>query len=422
MTLSKKSIGIGGGVIALILVFVVLNLRRDRAGTVEVETETVRARNIKSVVTASGSIRPKRKVEVSASQMGTVTEVAVREGDEVEAGDFLLQIDPVSRRQTVERLRAAAGSAKADLALARAGVKKAEQEHTRIVNLRELDLASPQDLLAAETERDMATAREGSALGVLRQQEAALGNAEHDLGLTTLRAPMSGVVVELNVEEGETAIVGTMNNPGTKLLVIADLSELESEVEVDETDVIDIRLGMDARITIDSYPDTVFHGRVTEIGNSAIRSLQATESVDFKVVITLDDPVPGAKPGLSATADIIVAEREKVLSVPIQSLTIRRLDDEEGEDEGAADEVLDDDPTIRRERSEEEGVFVVEDGTASFVRVETGIAGDRYFEVLSGLEGDEVIVSGDFQAIRDLEDGDPVKIAKEKKKKTGGKK
>ncbi|MFH1279893.1 MAG: efflux RND transporter periplasmic adaptor subunit [Candidatus Eisenbacteria bacterium] len=415
MALRKRTLWIGIAVAALIALFVVINLKRDGSKKTSVEVEAVRARNIVSVVSASGSISPKRMVEVSASQMGKVVEVAVEEGDEVAEGDFLLQIEPVPYRQAAERLRAATGSARAELDLSSASRKQAEQELARIRDLRDQDLASPQGLLKAETEFEVARARQEAARGMLLQQEALLRNAEHDLGLTTIRAPMGGVVVELNVEEGETAIVGTMNNPGTVLLTIADLSELEAEVEVDETDVVDLRLGMKAKISIDSYPDTLFAGSVTEIGNSAIRALQSNESVDFKVVVTLDDAIPGAKPGLSATADIIVAEREKALSVPIQSLTVRRVggDEEKGNEE---DEPPADDPTIHKSRTEEEGVFVVREGKAVFTSVETGIAGDRYFEVLSGLADGDSVVSGDFAAIRDLEDGDPVKIKDEKKK------
>ncbi|MFH1681085.1 MAG: efflux RND transporter periplasmic adaptor subunit [Candidatus Eisenbacteria bacterium] len=414
MTSRTKRVLIGAGLVLVAAIFVVVNLRREQGKKTTVETETVRARNIKSVVTASGSISPKRMVEVSASQIGTVVEVAVEEGDEVAEGDTLLRIDPVPHRQSVERFRAAAASARADVELARATLRQAEREETRIRDLNAIDLASPQDLLRTETEREVAEARLEAARGALRQQEAFLRNAQHDLGLTTIRAPMSGVVVKLNVEEGETAIVGTMNNPGTVLLTIADLSELEAEVEVDETDVVELRSGMLALVSIDSYPDTVFEGSVTEIGNSAIRSAQTSESVDFKVVVTLKDPIPGAKPGLSATADIVVTERREVLSVPMQSLTIRRLNEEDKEEE--APEILDDDPTVRRREEEKEGVFVVRGESARFVPVETGIAGERYFEVLSGLSEGDTVVSGDFEAIRDLEDEDPVRIAEKKDK------
>ncbi|MBN1827052.1 MAG: efflux RND transporter periplasmic adaptor subunit [Candidatus Eisenbacteria bacterium] len=422
MPAKKRTWWILGVVIAAVAALVFVNLRQDRAKRVDVETETVHRRNIKSVVSASGSITPKRKVEVSASQMGTVTRVAVEEGDEVRVGDFLLEIDPVPYSQAVAQLKASVASSQAELELAEAELDRARRDRERTAFLSEQDLASPQKLLEAETGERVAEARRDAARAALRRQEAALRKADHDLGLTTIRAPMSGVVTSLNVEEGETAIVGTMNNPGTVLLVVADLSELEAEVDVDETDVVDLRVGMDAWIAIDSYPDTVFAATVTEIGNSAVRSAQATESVDFLVKVTLRDPVPGAKPGLSATADIIVAVRENVLSVPIQSLTIRRPDsgekdagesaEKEGENE--EDAVLDDDPTIRRRGDEREGVFLVRDGLAHFTVTETGIAGDRYFEVLSGPEEGDAVVSGDFRAIRDLQDGDPVKVVEKK--------
>jgi HlyD family secretion protein len=410
MTIRRKPLLIGAGLVVLVAVLVAVNLRREARGKTAVEVENVRTRSIKSVVSASGSIQAKRTVDVSASQMGKVVDVAVEEGAQVKEGDVLLQIDPVPYSQSVERLRAAAASARADVELAEATLKQAEQEEERIRTLRTNDLASPQDLLRVETEREVAASRLEAARGLLHQQQASLRNAEYDLGLTTIRAPMTGVVVELNVEEGETAIIGTMNNPGTVLLTIADLSELEAKVEVDETDVVDLHLGMPARVSIDSYTDTLFDGSVTEIGNSAVRSAQTTESVDFNVVVTLRDPVPGAKPGLSATADIIVAEREKVLSVPMQSLTIRRP----GGKSEAEEEILDDDPTALRKKEEKEGVFVVRGRKAVFVPTETGIAGDRYFEVLSGLAEGDTVVSGGFEAIRDLEDGDPVRIVEKK--------
>lgn len=409
MVMNRKAVWIAVVVVLLVAVFIVANVRQDRSKQIEVQTEKVLRRNIVEVVTASGSIRPKRMVSVSASQMGTVVDLAVSEGNEVREGDFLLQIDPVQYTQTVERLRAATSSSQAEVRLAEANLQQAVQERERIHNLRNNDLASSQEMLKADTNLNVAMARKESAIGILHQQEASLRKAEHDLSLTTIRAPMTGVVVELNVEEGETAIVGTMNNPGTVLLTIADLSELEAEVEVDETDVVGLRVGMEAKIVIDSYPDTSFSGTVTEIGNSALRRIQSTESVDFKVVVTLKDPVPGAKPGLSATADIIVAFREKALSVPIQSLTIRPVKPEgEEEMDEEVEEILDDDPTVGKKRSEREGVFVIRDREATFVPTVTGIAGDRFFEVISGVEENDLVVSGDFQAIRDLEDGDKV--------------
>ncbi len=406
--MNKKPIWIAAGIVLLTALLVAANLKNDRAKKIEVETEKVVRRGIREVVSASGSITPKQKVDVSANRMGTIVHIAVKEGESVDEGDFLLQIDPVQYAQTVEQFRAGIAATRADLEQAAVRLKQAEQELERIKGLREQDLASSSELLKAETEFEVARGKRKTLLARIREQEASLRSGEHDLELSTILAPISGVVTRLNVEEGETAVVGTMNQPGTVLLTLSDLTGLEVEVEVDETDVVGIRPGQDAVITIDSYPDTTFHGVVTEVGNSAIRTARQTESVDFKVVIALDDPIEGARPGLSATADIIVAERASVLSVPIQSLTIRSGDEEEDDEE----KVEDDDPTVRRKETDREGVFVVRDGKAAFTVVKTGIAGDRYFEVLSGLDENDVVVSGDFKAIRTLEDGDPVKTAK----------
>ncbi|NNE08457.1 MAG: efflux RND transporter periplasmic adaptor subunit [Gemmatimonadetes bacterium] len=387
--------------------FGVVSLRKESGKRIEVETETVQKRKITAVVSANGSIGPKRKVDVSANRLGTITRIAVKEGDSVEEGDFLLQIDPIQYEQAVAQSRAGIASMRAELDKAAVNLNQATRELERIRMLIDQDLASPQQLLKAETDEKVARAQQRSLLAKLREQEASLKRGEHDLSLATILAPMTGVVVRLNVEEGETAVVGTMNQPGTVLLTLADLSELEAEVDVDETDVIDVALGQRAVITIDSYPDTSFGGAVTEVGNSALRSSRQTESVDFQVVITLDDPIPGAKPGLSASADIIVAIRDSVLSVPIPALTIRRDPALEKDDEDAP---VDDDPTVRRKRNEREGVFVVREGKAYFVPVATGIAGDRFFEVRSGLSAGDEVVIGDFEAIRTLENENAVKI------------
>lgn len=399
-------------VILLIVFFVVaagfgvVSLRKESGKRIDVVTETMQHRKITAVVSASGSIGPKRKVDVSANRLGTITRIAVKEGDDVEEGDFLLQIDPIQYEQAVAQSRAGIASMRAELDKAAVNLNQATRELERIRMLIEQDLASPQQLLKAETDEKVGRAQQRSLLAKLREQEASLKRGEHDLSLATILAPMTGVVIRLNVEEGETAVVGTMNQPGTVLLTLADLSELEAEVDVDETDVIDVALGQRAVVTIDSYPDTTFGGIVTEVGNSAVRASRQTESVDFQVVITLDDPIPGAKPGLSASADIIVATRDSVLSVPIPALTIRR-DPALAEEESVS---TDDDPTVRRKRNEREGVFVIRDGKAYFVPVVTGIAGDRYFEVQSGIdEGGEVVV-GDFEAIRTLENENSVKI------------
>ena len=258
-----------------------------------------------------------------------------------------------------------------------------------------------------------------ASLYMVEQARASLREARDRLAKTVIIAPMSGRVVRLNVEQGETAIVGTMNNPGTVLLTVADLSEMEAVVEVDETDIPQIELGDSAAIEIDAFPDEVFTGHVTEIGHSSIQGgvaglsgLTSDQSVDFEVVIRLDDPPPSLRTDLSATADVVAEMRDSVLSIPIISLTLRTPEAEEEESPGdtGTEEIELADVDLEAEPEEVEGVFVLgEDNTVSFRPVKVGIAGRDHFEVLEGLEEGDVIVAGSFQAIRDLEDGDMVR-------------
>jgi HlyD family secretion protein len=225
---------------------------------------------------------------------------------------------------------------------------------------------------------------------------------------------MSGRITRLSVEKGETAIVGTMNNPGSLLLTVSDLSEMEAVIEVDETDVPEISIGDSASIEIDAFPNQRFTGRVTKIGNSSIRPLQSMTStaseqaIDFEVRISLDTPPEGIRPDLSATADVITATREQVRAIPIIALTLIDEDDFElMENELMAEDSA---RIAGRDASQIEGVYVVEDGVVHFRSVVIGITGDNYFEVLDGLQEGETIVSGSYQAIRELRDGAAVKI------------
>jgi HlyD family secretion protein len=255
----------------------------------------------------------------------------------------------------------------------------------------------------------------------VQQAEASLSQARDNLAKTTIRAPMSGRVTRLNIEEGETAIIGTMNNPGSLLLTIADLAVMEAKVRVDETDLPRISVGDSAAVRIDAFAGQTFSGRVTRIANSALQTAAQQagadqQSVDYEVVVTLDDPPDALRPDLSATAEIVTDRRTDALAIPIISLTVR---DSAGKRFRAGDE---EEERERRDRvrqaggqqkgtedAEVQGVFVVRDGEAEWVPVETGITGDEYFEVRRGLRGGETVVSGSFQAVRELEDGDPVR-------------
>ena len=398
-------------VAVIIVVLVLVNLRARRERGLEVLMEEVEERDISMVISASGSIRPKRQVDVSASSMGRITKVAVEEGDRVEKGQFLMQIDPIQLESVVLQIEAALEAARSNERQAFAQLKKAKNDLDRIMILYEKGWRTDQEVDAARASYDVAAANHEAARHQIAQQEAYLKSARHNLEEVTIEATMDGIITRLNVEEGESAIMGTTNIPGTVLMTIADLSKIETEVEVDETEVVHIKLGDLAKVTLDAFPDTSYVGEVTEIGNSPILSTSATgqQGVDFKVVVTITDTIPNVRPGLSADTEITVAERHGVPSIPIQSLTVRRRKDLKGENDQA------DSTAAEKENPGEEleGVFVIEGGRAHFRAVEVGISSQKYFEVLSGLDVGDEVVSGNYKAIRDLRDGQLVRVSKE---------
>ncbi len=420
MTRKRKTILVVAAALVL-AALVAINLGAKRGKRVEVEVSATGRRDVAKVVTASGEIQPKRRVDVSATTIGRVTRLAVVEGQRVKKGDFLLEIDPEPYETTVEQLQAAVRGADATLDLEKAALRKAEYDFDRARQLGEKGFMSETEIKDAQASLDMARARVQSAEEMHAQALANLRRARHDLRQVRIVAEMAGVITALNVEEGESAIMGTINNPGTVLLTIADLSEMEAEVRVDETEVVLVHPGQDATVRLDAQPDTTYRGNVTEVGNSALRVQvgMGQESVDFKVVVAINDSIPNIRPGLSASVDIAVAKEKKALAVPIQCLTVRdpaRLARERrrgGKDAEAGDTALADTASADDKPREVEGVFVVEDGVARFRPVRVGIAGQSHFVVLSGLKEGEQVVSGPFKTIADLKDGQAVKIKKD---------
>jgi HlyD family secretion protein len=405
----------------LVAVLVFLNVRARRERALPVQVEAVEARDLTMMISASGNIRPKRQVDVSASTIGKVTRVAVKEGETVGKGQFLIQIDPVELESVVARLDA---SLKASLAREKQAAAQEEQARIDYERARTLYAGghrTTQEVDAARTNHEVAVSQLESIKHEIAQVRANLDAARHSLKEVTITSPMAGIVTRRNVEEGEIAIMGTLNNPGTVLLTIADLSTIEAEVEVDETEVTNISLGDRAKVTLDAFPDTSFAGTVTEIGNSPIVSAAsiARQGVDFKVVVTIDSSVPKVRPGLSADAEITVAEAKGVPAIPIQSLTARRKRDIKAARGASADSARAD--TARTDagpggkaadeaETEIEGVFVVKDGRAAFRHVRVGISSQKHFEVTAGLEPGETVVTGNFKAIRELRDGQRVKV------------
>lgn len=397
-TVARKWVGIGLITVIGLIGAVGLFAAFSGGAKVEVHTERVSTRDLASVVTASGVIQPKRKVDISSDISGRVVEVTVEDGQYVEKGDLLLRIDPTKYRAAVQRARAEVARARAEVSRAHATAQQTKNSKDRSVHLSERNEAmiSKEELERVETEASVAAAVEEAAQHSVQRAVAALVEAEDDLRKTTIRAPRRGRVTRIDIEEGETAVVGTMNNPGSLLLTIADLGTMEASVRVDETDVMRIERGDVADVHVDALPGQTLTGRVTRIANSAIRSTTRDdgESVDYEVIVTLDDPPSGLRPDLSATAEIITDRRDGVVTVPIISVTVR---DTAGKTAVGGDGV--------------EGVFVVEDdGTARFSAVHVGITGDRYFEVTGGLDGGETVVAGPYSAVRSLQAGEALSV------------
>ncbi len=387
--------------------------RGNRGSVAEVRVEEVSSRSLVAQVSATGHIEPKTQVDITTDVAGRIIQLPVAEGQDVQEGDLLLQIDPALFRAAVDRAEAALAQARASEAQQNAAYQQAQRDADRFTALR----ARGTDFVTeAEAEQAVTNAVVQERLWEatdhqVRQAQASLAQERDRLSKTTIRAPMAGKVTRLNVERGETAVVGTMNNPGSLLLTVADLSVMEAVIEVDETDIPSIVLGDSAYIEIDAFPNKRFVGIVTEIGNSSIVPLNpatsggSAQAIDFEVRITLRDPPLGIRPDLSATADVITDTRDNVPSIPITALTLMDAEDfEELPNENIPGSSAD--PSGR----DIEGVFVVEGDIVRFRRVEVGIAGENYFEVVSGVELGTSIVAGSFQAIRDLSDGDQIKI------------
>jgi HlyD family secretion protein len=411
----RNKVLVGSGAVALIAVVVVVSAAARRERGTEVRLEQVAQRDLVAAVTASGKIQPKKKVDISADITGRITKLAVREGDSVRNGQFLLQIDPTVYQSNLQRAQAALAAAEAGAVQARANRDQAQRalQRTRELRQQNPNLVAAEQLEQAGTASDIAEANLKAAQHQVDQSRAAVQEARDNLRKTQITAPMSGRVTRLAVEEGEVAVPGTFSKDVGLLMTISDLSVIQAEVQVDETDVVRVHMGDSVEVSIDAFPDTTFTGRVTKISDSSIRTAasQATgqneRAVDYEVEITLDHPPAEVRPDLSATARVVTAKRKQALSIPIIALTVR-------ENKPISTEMRPvDTNAFSRKRHETEGVFVVTHGVATFRPVKVGIAGDEYFEVVDGLKDGETIVAGPYQAIRDLKDSARVRPMKQ---------
>ncbi|MFZ0951816.1 MAG: efflux RND transporter periplasmic adaptor subunit [Candidatus Sulfotelmatobacter sp.] len=454
-----KKVAIGAGVVVALAAIVGFTVYQSSKNVVTVQTGKVQREDLSSVVSASGEIKPKTYVNIGANAYGKITHLYVKEGDHVKKGQLLAQLENVQSSADVSANQASVEAAETDAIAADAALKtsqadllRAQADYARnkldwdrAQNLFKDGLIAKSDfdsrqnawatadagLVQAKARVAQAKAQNDSADGHVDQARANLIRVTDVLRKTTYAAPYDGVVTNLPVREGESVVIGIQNALGSTLLTLADMSVITAEVKVDETDIVNVRLGQSAEVTIDAIPNKVFHGTVSEIGDNAIvrstgvaTSQQATasdEAKDFKVVVTVNDPPPDLRPGLSTTAKITTAARSNALTVPIQALSVRtkaQLEQQKstpGSVHAAAPapkEVASDNKSnnSKDEKHDIQGVFVIRNKKAEFVPVTTGIAGTSDIEVLSGLrEGDEVI-TGSYKVLRTLRSGSSVKI------------
>ena len=384
------------GVIFIIAVIIFFNMQAQREKALKVSVEKVKRENLTSIISASGEVKPKKNVNIGAHIPGRIDKIGVVEGQSVKSNDFLLKLDSTQFEANADRDRARIQSLKADLIRSKAVLKRDEKYHERQKKLYDEKLISMEQLESSQAQYDISKAYQDAILFQIKQAEASLASTLDNLQKTVFYSPIDGIITSLRVEEGEIALVGTMNNPGTVLLTIADLSVMEVEVDVDETDVVGVELNQEAEIRVDAFPDTIIKGKVTEIGSSALqRNTVSQESRDFKVVITLENPPANLKPGLSASADIITARKKNVLSIPISALVLKETETDTGMDQ-------------------QEGVYTVENDRTKFQPVQKGIMGELKIEIVSGLEEGQEIVVGPYSALRELKDNTLIKTEKTK--------
>jgi HlyD family secretion protein len=446
--MSRKNVFITIAVLLIGAAVVAANVYYKKDKGLSVTTDLIKTRDLEAIVSASGKIQAKRTVNVSSDTVGRVVNLAVNEGDRVKVGQFLLQIDPKTLRSrvdsgsaslqanilTLEQMRQAVETARAQLVQAQQTLTRQQDLWKQQLTTREALDKAENDVKVAQSslqEREKTIKPQESRIA---QERAGLDSAQYDLSKVRIVSPIDGIVTARTIQEGEMVMIGTMNNAGTVLMTLADMSVIQAEVEVDETNVPNVQLGQKAKITIDALPDRSFRGHVAEIGNSPIQAAGSaaaagTQATNFKVKVMIDEPIPEVRPGFTCTADITTATRKDVVSVPIPAVAVRELiyeangqvvkeprTDKKRRGVDAAPTTSTTELKPGQTRKETEGVFAVRDNKAEFVPIKMGIAGDKYFEVLSGLKSGDQVITGPYNSVRGMSDGDLIKVDNGKKK------
>lgn len=414
---SKKKLFIFGGLGLLLLVILLLVVfSGNKEDIISVQTEKVEKRNVTQVVSATGKINPVYQVKISAEATGEIVDLAVREGDVVRKGQLLIRIKPDNYEAQKNSADARLAQSKSSLSSTKAQLDKVESDYKRVQELAQKKLASDSELENAKSIYLQTLGNYESMKSGVTQAEASLKDAITNLNKTIVYSPMNGTISKRNIDLSER-VLGSGFSPGTEMLTVADLSKMEATVNVDENDVVLISVGDTAKVHVDAFSDKTFKGVVTQIGNSAVTKGLGTqdEVVNFEVKVLIVNAGNSIRPGMSCDADIETEKKQNVLTVPIQSVTARidkpNLSTTQGEQP-------ENEAKAKKERSNKpkEVVFVIKDSKAKMVEVKTGISDDTYIEILSGLKGDEDVVSGPYRAIsKELEEGSKVSMQSKRK-------
>ncbi len=401
------------GVVVAVVIAVVLmgSLRSKDRNAPHVTTAKVEKVDLVSKVTANGKIQARRKVDLSALVMGQIVNLAVKEGDKVKKGQLLLQIDKAQLAAAAAGSEASLGAMRNDLVAARATAEQARLDFERAKQNYNAKILAEADFQRARSAFDTARANLAATEERMRSAGAALAGSRDSLSKTTVTAPIAGIVTE-----GEVTVIGTMNNAGTQLMTISDMSEVEAVMMVDETSVPQVKIGQTATLTIDAYPSQKFQGVVTEVGSSPIAKndpdllslTQGSEAINFKVKIRLQSPPDTIRPGFSVTAEIVTARKDGAPAIPIQALVVRDVPKKGKKG-----------PAASGRAETEEGVYIIKNAKLEFQKVETGIAGELMIEVKKGPAFGQEVVTGPFKVLRQVKEGDKVIAEKEGDKKKG---
>jgi HlyD family secretion protein len=386
-----------------------LSARAKQAKIPRVQAAKVEQQDIVSKVTANGKIQAEKKVDLSALVMGQIVNLAVREGEHVKKGDFLLQIDKSQAAAGEAGSAAALQATLSDRDSARSTMEQARRDYDRAKKNFEAKILSEAEYQKAKSSLDTAAANYQAAQNRIDQGRANLNASRDTLSKTTVRAPLDGVVTALPIKEGEVTVIGTMNNAGTHLMTVSDMSTVEAVLMVDETDVPNVKIGQKAVVTVDAYPSRPFDGIVTEVGSSPIlandpdlQGLTTTsDAINFKVRVKVVNPPETIRPGFSVTADVITGTKRGVLTIPLSAVVVRDSPKKE--------------KTASGKIKTEEGVYILKDGKVQFSPIQTGLSGDLAVEVKGGVSSGQDVVTGPFKALRTIKDGDKVIVEKEKK-------